>query len=119
MKSDVARVICSLEMGRHEIAMRLLSAEARVALHPMRSGTMTDEDWARLARRMPDVSAAPLYIDDSPNLSMMEIRAKCRRLKQRSDLKLVVIDYMQLMQSGGKRSESRQQEVSDMSRNLK
>lgn len=119
IKHNMPSVIFSLEMGRNEIAMRLLSAEARVALHHMRSGTMTDEDWTRLARRMPDVSAAPLFIDDSPNLSMMEIRAKCRRLKQRNDLKLVVIDYLQLMQSGGKRSESRQQEVSDMSRNLK
>ncbi|CAM5628357.1 Replicative DNA helicase OS=Streptomyces glaucescens OX=1907 GN=dnaB PE=3 SV=1 [Streptomyces glaucescens] len=81
---------------------------------------MTDEDWTRLARRIRTFSAAPLYIDDSPNLSMMEIRAKCRRLKQRNDLRLVVIDYLQLMQSGGsKRAESRQQEVSDMSRNLK
>ncbi|GAA1271811.1 hypothetical protein GCM10009665_69940 [Kitasatospora nipponensis] len=113
-------VIFSLEMGRNEIAMRLLSAEARVALHHMRSGNMTDDDWTRVARRMPDVTAAPLYIDDSPNLSMMEIRAKCRRLKQRNDLKLVVIDYLQLMQAGGsRRAESRQQEVSDMSRNLK
>ncbi len=113
-------VIFSLEMGRNEIAMRLLSAEARVALHHMRSGNMTDDDWTRVARRMPDVTAAPLYIDDSPNLSMMEIRAKCRRLKQRQDLKLVVIDYLQLMQAGGsRRAESRQQEVSDMSRNLK
>ncbi|QNP71639.1 replicative DNA helicase [Streptomyces roseirectus] len=119
IKNNLASVIFSLEMGRNEIAMRLLSAEARVALHHMRSGTMTDEDWTRLARRMPEVSAAPLYIDDSPNLSMMEIRAKCRRLKQRNDIKLVIIDYLQLMQSGGKRSESRQQEVSDMSRNLK
>ncbi|MEU1849284.1 replicative DNA helicase [Streptomyces sp. NPDC019990] len=120
IKNNLPSVIFSLEMGRNEIAMRLLSAEARVALHHMRSGTMTDEDWTRLARRMPDVSAAPLYIDDSPNLSMMEIRAKCRRLKQRNDLRLVVIDYLQLMQSGGsKRAESRQQEVSDMSRNLK
>ncbi|MGY0060046.1 replicative DNA helicase [Streptomyces sp. LZ34] len=120
IKNNMPSVIFSLEMGRNEIAMRLLSAEARVALHHMRSGSMTDEDWTRLARRMPDVSAAPLYIDDSPNLSMMEIRAKCRRLKQRSDLQLVVIDYLQLMQSGGaRRPESRQQEVSDMSRNLK
>ncbi|MDJ0466170.1 replicative DNA helicase [Streptomyces sp. H27-C3] len=120
IKAGLPSVIFSLEMGRNEIAMRLLSAEARVALHHMRSGTMTDEDWTRLARRMPDVSAAPLFIDDSPNLSMMEIRAKCRRLKQRQDLKLVVIDYLQLMQSGGsKRAENRQQEVSDMSRNLK
>ncbi len=113
-------VIFSLEMGRNEIAMRLLSAEARVALHHMRSGTMTDDDWTKVARRMSDVTDAPLYIDDSPNLSMMEIRAKCRRLKQRNDLRLVVIDYLQLMQSGGsRRPESRQQEVSDMSRNLK
>lgn len=118
--SGMPSVVFSLEMGRNEIAMRLLSAEARVALHHMRSGSMTDEDWTRLARRMPDVSAAPLFIDDSPNLSMMEIRAKCRRLKQRNDLRLVVIDYLQLMQSGGsRRPESRQQEVSDMSRNLK
>ncbi|WP_371498277.1 replicative DNA helicase [Kitasatospora sp. NBC_00374] len=118
--NNLPSVIFSLEMGRNEIAMRLLSAEARVALHHMRSGNMTDEDWTRVARRMPDVTNAPLYIDDSPNLSMMEIRAKCRRLKQRQDLKLVVIDYLQLMQAGGsRRAESRQQEVSDMSRNLK
>ncbi|WP_236073616.1 replicative DNA helicase [Streptomyces tardus] len=120
IKSNLPSVIFSLEMGRNEIAMRLLSAEARVALHHMRSGSMTDEDWNRVARQMPQVTDAPLYIDDSPNLSMMEIRAKCRRLKQRHDLRLVVIDYLQLMQSGGaRRPESRQQEVSDMSRNLK
>ncbi|MCG3040226.1 replicative DNA helicase [Streptomyces sp. S1A] len=120
IRNNLPSVIFSLEMGRNEIAMRLLSAEARVALHHMRSGSMTDEDWNRLARQMPDVTGAPLYIDDSPNLTMMEIRAKCRRLKQRNDLRLVVIDYLQLMQSGGsRRPESRQQEVSEMSRNLK
>ncbi|NJQ05512.1 replicative DNA helicase [Streptomyces lonarensis] len=120
IKHNLPSVIFSLEMGRNEIAMRLLSAEARVALHHMRSGSMTDEDWNRVARQMAEVNEAPLYIDDSPNLSMMEIRAKCRRLKQRNDLRLVVIDYLQLMQSGGsRRPESRQQEVSDMSRNLK
>ncbi|WP_314176075.1 replicative DNA helicase [Streptomyces winkii] len=120
VRHNMPSVIFSLEMGRNEIAMRLLSAEARVALHHMRSGSMTDEDWTRLARQMPQVTEAPLYIDDSPNLSMMEIRAKCRRLKQRNDLKLVVIDYLQLMQTGSsRRPESRQQEVSEMSRNLK
>ncbi|MFC4495551.1 replicative DNA helicase [Streptomyces ovatisporus] len=120
IRHNMPSVIFSLEMGRNEIAMRLLSAEARVALHHMRSGSMTDEDWTRLARQMPGVTEAPLYIDDSPNLSMMEIRAKCRRLKQRNDLKLVVIDYLQLMQTGSsRRPESRQQEVSEMSRNLK
>ena len=79
---------------------------------------MTDDDWARLARRMGEVANAPLFIDDSPNMSMMEIRAKCRRLKQQHDLKLVIVDYLQLMSSPG-RVESRQQEVSEMSRSLK
>ena len=121
IKNGLTSVIFSLEMGRNEITMRLLSAEARVALHHMRSGNMTDDDWGRLARRMGEVSAAPLFIDDSPNMSMMEIRAKCRRLKQRHDLRLVIVDYLQLMSGGGssRRAESRQQEVSEMSRNLK
>jgi replicative DNA helicase len=111
-------VIFSLEMSRTEIAMRLLSAESRTHLHHLRTGGMSEEDWNRLARRMGEVSAAPLFIDDSPNLSMMEVRAKCRRLKQRHDLRLVVVDYLQLM-SMGRRYENRQQEVSEMSRALK
>jgi replicative DNA helicase len=110
--------IFSLEMSKTEITMRLLSAEARVPLHHMRSGTMTDDDWTRLATRMGQVSEAPLYIDDSPNLTMMEIRAKARRLRQRNRLQLVVIDYLQLM-SGNRKAESRQQEVSELSRSLK
>jgi replicative DNA helicase len=118
IKHGQASCIFSLEMSKTEITMRLLSAEARVPLHHMRSGSMTDDDWARLARRMGEVAEAPLFIDDSPNLSMMEIRSKARRLKQRHDLKLVVVDYLQLM-SGNKRSESRQQEVSEISRALK
>ncbi|MFF8764380.1 replicative DNA helicase [Nocardiopsis dassonvillei] len=118
IKHDMTAVFFSLEMGRNEIVMRLLSAEARVPLHTMRSGLMTDEDWTRLARRMGEVANAPLFIDDSPNMSMMEIRAKCRRLKQQHDLKLVIVDYLQLMSSPG-RVESRQQEVSEMSRSLK
>ncbi|MBQ1081797.1 MULTISPECIES: replicative DNA helicase [unclassified Nocardiopsis] len=118
IKNEMASVFFSLEMGRNEIVMRLLSAEARVPLHTMRSGLMTDDDWARLARRMGEVASAPLFIDDSPNMSMMEIRAKCRRLKQQHDLKLVIVDYLQLMSSPG-RVESRQQEVSEMSRSLK
>jgi replicative DNA helicase len=105
-------------MSRNEITMRLLSAEAKVPLHHMRNGKMTDEDWARLARKMGEVSEAPLFIDDSPNLTMMEIRAKARRLKQRHDLKLIVIDYLQLMTSG-KKVESRQLEVSEFSRSIK
>jgi replicative DNA helicase len=111
-------VIFSLEMGRNEIVMRLLSAEARVSLANIRAGTLSDADWTRLARRMGEVSSAPLFIDDSPNLTMMEIRAKARRLKQRHDLSMVIVDYMQLMTSG-KKVESRQQEVSEFSRSLK
>ncbi len=116
-KGDTS-VIFSLEMSRSEITMRMLSAEARVALNNIRAGTLNDEEWARLARRMGEISDAPLFIDDSPNLSLMEIRAKARRLKQRHDLKLIVIDYLQLMTSG-KRVENRQQEVSEFSRQLK
>jgi replicative DNA helicase len=118
IRHGMATVVFSLEMGRNEITMRLLSAEARVPMHTMRTGQMNDDDWARLARRMSEVADAPLYIDDSPNMSLMEIRAKCRRLKQRHDLKFVIIDYLQLM-SSPKRVESRQQEVSEMSRSLK
>ncbi|WP_441296808.1 replicative DNA helicase [Allokutzneria sp. A3M-2-11 16] len=118
VKHGMTSVIFSLEMSRTEIVMRMLSAEARIRLGDMRGGRMTDDDWTRLARRMSEISEAPLFIDDSPNMTMMEIRAKARRLKQRNDLKLVVLDYMQLM-SSGKRVESRQQEVSEFSRQLK
>jgi replicative DNA helicase len=118
IKHGLTAAIFSLEMSRNEITMRLLSAEARVPLHSMRTGQLGDEDWTRLARRMSEVVDAPLFIDDSPNMSMMEIRAKCRRMKQRHDLRLVIIDYLQLM-SSPKRVENRQQEVSDMSRSLK
>ena len=115
---QMASVIFSLEMSRNEITMRLLSAEGKVPLHHMRSGQMTDDDWNRIARCTGEVSSAPLFIDDSPNMTMMEIRAKCRRLKQRHDLRVVIVDYLQLM-SSGKRVESRQQEVSEFSRALK
>ena len=118
IKHGMPSVIFSLEMSRTEIVMRLLSAEAKIKLGDMRSGKMTDDDWTKLARRMSEISEAPLFVDDSPNLTMMEIRAKARRLKQRNGLKLIVVDYLQLM-SSGKKVESRQQEVSDFSRQLK
>jgi replicative DNA helicase len=108
----------SLEMTRSEITMRLLSAEARIPLNHIRNGKMSQEEWDRLARHVSKVSGAPMFIDDSPNMTMMEIRAKARRLKQRHDLKLVVIDYLQLMTSG-KKVESRQLEVSEFSRQIK
>nr|WP_182646001.1 replicative DNA helicase [Dietzia kunjamensis] len=118
IKHGLSSVVFSLEMSRTEIVMRLMSAEARVKLSDMKSGKMSDEDWTRMARRMGEISEAPLFIDDSPNMTMMEIRAKARRLKQKHDLRLIVVDYLQLM-SSGKKVESRQQEVSEFSRQLK
>ncbi|MGN0064151.1 MAG: replicative DNA helicase [Nocardioides sp.] len=116
--NNLTSVFFSLEMTRSEIMMRLLSAEAKVALNNIRNGQMQDQDWEKMARKMGQVSGAPMFIDDSPNLTMMEIRAKARRLKQKHDLKLIVIDYLQLM-SSGKKVESRQLEVSEFSRNIK
>ncbi len=118
VKHNQATIFFSLEMGRAEIAMRLMSAESSIYLQSMRKGTVTDADWTRLAAVRGRINDAPLYIDDSPNMSLVEIRAKCRRLAQQVDLKLVVIDYIQLM-SSGKKVESRQQEVSEFSRALK
>ncbi|WP_203567730.1 replicative DNA helicase [Aestuariimicrobium ganziense] len=118
IKNRLTSCFFSLEMSKTEIVMRLLSAEALVGLHQIRNGTMNDSDWDRVVRKTSTISSAPLFIDDSPNLTMMEIRAKARRLKQRHDLKLVVIDYMQLMTSG-KKVESRQLEVSEFSRQIK
>lgn len=118
VKHRQTAAIFSLEMSKNEITMRLLSAEAGIRLSHMRAGTMSEQDWQKIVRRMSEISDAPLYIDDSPNMTMMEIRAKARRLKQRHDLKLIVVDYLQLMTSG-KRVESRQQEVSEFSRQMK
>jgi replicative DNA helicase len=111
-------VIFSLEMSREEITKRMLSAESNVKLTRLTKGPMGPNDWERLAHTAARVSKAPLFIDDSPNMSLMEIRAKCRRLKQQHNLSLVVVDYLQLM-SSGRKVESRQQEVSEFSRALK
>ncbi len=118
IKHGLTSVIFSLEMSRTEITMRMLSAEAKIPLQKLRQGRLEDSDWTKMARTMGELSDAPLFIDDSPNMSLMQIRAKCRRLKQRHDLKIVIIDYLQLMTSG-KRVESRQQEVAEFSRALK
>jgi replicative DNA helicase len=118
IRANSASAIFSLEMSKVEIVMRLLSAEARVPLHVLRSGQLSDDDWTKLARCMGEISEAPLFVDDTPNMNLMEIRAKARRLKQRHDLKMIVVDYLQLM-SSPKRTESRQQEVAELSRGLK
>jgi replicative DNA helicase len=118
IRHSVTSVIFSLEMSKQEITQRLIAAESGVRLQKIRHGNLADEDWDRITSRMGNIQQAPMFIDDSPNMSLMEIRAKCRRLKQRHSLGLVVLDYLQLM-SSGKRVESRQQEVSEFSRALK
>lgn len=114
----MATVFFSLEMSRTELAMRILSAEGKISMGRLKKGDLDTEGWMNLATLQGRIDSAPLFIDDSPNMTLMEIRAKCRRLKQRNDLKLVVLDYLQLM-SSGKKVESRQQEVSEFSRSLK
>ena len=118
LRHGLPAVLFSLEMPRNEIVMRIIAAEARVPMHLLRTGKLSDDDWRRIAVKMGEVSDAPLFIDDSPGLTLMEIRAKCRRLKQKHGLRLVLIDYLQLMPSA-RRGENRQQEVSEMSRGLK
>jgi len=118
IRHDMPSIVFSLEMGKAEIAMRLLSAETSIPLQKMRKGMIEAKDWTTIAQTRGRIENAPLYIDDSPNMTLVEIRAKCRRLKQRVGLKMIVIDYLQLMTSG-KKVESRQQEVSEFSRALK
>ena len=118
IKHKMPAIFFSLEMGRSEIATRLLAAESSIPMHTLRKGNMDSRDWARLANTRGEIADAPLYIDDSPNMTLVEIRAKCRRLSQRSGLRMVIIDYLQLMTSG-KKVENRQQEVSEFSRALK
>lgn len=115
---QMTTVFFSLEMSRTELAMRILSAEGKIPMSELKKGDLGTEGWTNLATLQGRIDSAPLFIDDSPNMTLMEIRAKCRRLKQRNDLKLVVLDYLQLM-SSGKKVESRQQEVSEFSRSLK
>ncbi|MFJ3099613.1 replicative DNA helicase [Streptomyces hydrogenans] len=110
----------SLEMSESEIGMRTISAEARVALHHLRHNTVTDEDWERIAPRMADIGEAGLHVDDSPNLTLADIRTRTRRLAATDGLDLVIVDYLQLMQSmGTRRNGTRQEDVSELSRGLK
>lgn len=113
-------VYFSLEMNRIELSMRVLAAESSVFLDRMIKGKMDETDWRKILEALDrKISDAPLIIDDSANLTMGEIRAKCRRLKQQHGIKLIVIDYLQLLTSGSRRVESRQQEVSEFSRSIK
>ena len=111
-------VFFSLEMSRNEVVQRFLSSEARVDSQRIRRGSLQEQDWTRLSAALGRLAEAPIFIDDSANITLMEMRAKCRRLKARQGLGLVIVDYLQLMQ-GPNRSENRQQEVSELSRSLK
>jgi replicative DNA helicase len=111
-------LLFSLEMSKLEIVNRLLSSEARIDSSRLRTGRLEDTDWRKLGDALGTLSEAPLFIDDTPSISLMEIRAKARRLKQKQGLELVIVDYLQLMQSH-RRVDSRQQEVAEISRGLK
>ena len=111
-------VIFSLEMSRHEMVQRFLSSQAKVDSQRLRRGSLQEQDWTRLSAALGRLAEAPIFIDDSASITLMEMRAKCRRLKAKHGLGLILIDYLQLMQSP-RRSENRQQEVSDISRSLK
>lgn len=118
IRHNLPSVYFSLEMGRSELVRRAISAESRVALNKINSGLLSEQDWTRIAQHMDSIMSAPWWIDDSPNLTMTEIAAKARRLKAQHGLKLLVIDYLQLMTSG-RRVENRQVEVSEFSRQIK
>jgi replicative DNA helicase len=115
---QVPVAIFSLEMGKEQLVNRILSMEALVELEKMRSGKLEDEDWKNLARSLGALTKAPIYIDDNAAINVMEIMSKCRRLKMRRGLGMIIIDYLQLMQ-GRRQTDNRQQEISEISRSLK
>jgi replicative DNA helicase len=119
-KNPAGVAIFSLEMSSQQLAQRMLTSEARVDAQAARTGRLRDDDWPRLARAAGKLSDAGIYIDDTPGLSVLELRAKCRRLKAEHDIGLVIVDYLQLMHggSGGKNS-NREQEIAHISRSLK
>lgn len=118
VQKHVPVAIFNLEMSKDQLVNRMLCSEVMVDSQKMRTGKLEDEDWNKIAQALGPLSEAPIYIDDTPGVSVMDIRAKCRRLKLEKNLGLIVIDYLQLMQGRGK-TESRQQEVSEISRSLK
>lgn len=120
VKAKVPAVLFSLEMSKEQMVNRILCSEAMVDSNKVRTGKIDDDDWIKLADTMGDLSEAPIYIDDTPGISINEIRAKCRKLKLERNIGLVVIDYLQLVQGSSKRAfGSREQEISEISRSLK
>ena len=119
VRAGVPVAIFSLEMSKEQMANRILCSEAMVDSNKVRTGRVEDADWAKLATASGELSEAKIFIDDTPGISVMEIRAKCRKLKLEQNIGLVVIDYLQLVQGSSKKSSSREQEISEISRSLK
>jgi len=119
LRKELPVAVFSLEMSREQLVTRMLCAEAMVDQQKVRTGQLTDQDWQQLTMAAGPLARASLFIDDTPGITPMEMRAKCRRLKAEHGLSLIVIDYLQLMQGGRKRTENRQQEISDISRSMK
>jgi replicative DNA helicase len=119
VRNKIPTALFSLEMSEEQLAARLLSSEALVDSQKMRTGALEYEDWAKIAEASGRLGSAPIYIDDTPGISAVELRAKCRRLKIEKGLGLVVVDYLQLMSGNPRKIESRQQEITEISRSLK
>ena len=119
VKNKVPTAIFSLEMSKDQLVNRLLSMESKVDSQLIRTGNLSANDWEKLIESAGDISKAPLIIDDTPGISISELRSKCRKFKLENNLGLVIIDYLQLMSGGSKRTDSRQQEISEISRSLK
>lgn len=119
VQSNVPVIIFNLEMSKEQVANRIICSEAMVDSNKIRTGKIEDEDWIKLANASGKLAEAPIYIDDTPGISIMEIRAKCRKMKLEKNIGLVVIDYLQLVQASGKKNGSREQEISEISRSLK
>jgi replicative DNA helicase len=118
LKAGIPVAIFSLEMSQEQLVQRLISSEAMIDQQKLRTGRLLDEEWVRLTRAAQPLSTAEIYIDDTPAISVLELRAKARRLKAEKGLGIIIIDYLQLMQVG-KKEENRQQEISEISRSLK
>ena len=118
-KSGVPVVIFNLEMSKEQVANRILASEAMVDSNKLRTGQLDDSDWMKIASTSGILSDTPIYIDDTPGISIMEIRTRCRKLKMEKNIGFVVIDYLQLISASGKKNASREQEISEISRSLK
>ena len=119
LKDNLPLALFSLEMSKPQLVMRMLCSYSRVSLHKVRTGFLGESDFPRLVAAASKLANAPIFIDDTPGITVMELRAKARRLKSKYDIQMIIVDYLQLMQSASRRSENRQQEISEISRSLK